>query len=65
MTLETSPNLGAEADDLYAELLAAHEGLSAEESAALNARLVLTLMNHVGDAEAIRAAIALASAARR
>ncbi len=65
MTLETEPNLGAAADDLYAELLAAHEGLSEEESAALNARLVLTLMNHVGDAETIRAAIALAKAARR
>lgn len=52
--------LGAAGDDLYAELLEAHEGLSAEESAALNARLILILMNALGDPEVIRAAIARA-----
>lgn len=55
--LPTEDRLGAVGDDLYAELMAAHEGLSDEESAALNARLVLLLMNVVGDAETIRAAI--------
>jgi hypothetical protein len=49
--------LSPHGDDLYAELLAAHEGLGEEESAALNARLVLILMNAVGDPQAIRAAI--------
>lgn len=48
------------ADDFYAELIAAHDGLSKTESDALNARLVLTLANHIGDravlTEAIRAA---------
>lgn len=44
-------------DDLYEALLAAHEGLTKAESDALNARLILILMNHVGDAEVIRAAI--------
>ena len=34
------PNL-AQADDVYADLLAAHEGLSKEDSDALNARLIL------------------------
>jgi hypothetical protein len=50
-------------DDLYAALLAAHEGLTVEQSQALNARLILILMNQVGDAARIRAAIAAAGAA--
>jgi hypothetical protein len=37
------------ADDFYADLLAAHEGLSKAESDALNARLLLILANHIGD----------------
>lgn len=53
--------LGAAGDDCYAALLDAHSGLSAEESAALNARLVLVLMNAVGDPALIRRAIALAA----
>ncbi|MDJ0994720.1 MAG: DUF2783 domain-containing protein [Dinoroseobacter sp.] len=59
MTLVTHPNLD-EHDAFYAELLAAHRGLSDEESHALNARLVLILANHVGDLEALRAALELA-----
>lgn len=43
-----SPNL-ARADDFYADLLAAHEGLEQADSDALNARLVLVLANHIGD----------------
>jgi hypothetical protein len=54
--------LGAGGDDFYAALMAAHEGLSFEESARLNARLVLLLANQVGDLETLRAAI---EAARR
>jgi hypothetical protein len=41
--------LGAAGDDFYAMLMTAHEGLSFEESAKLNARLVLLLANRVGD----------------
>lgn len=52
--------LGAAGDDFYAALMAAHEGLSFEASAGLNARLVLLLANRVGDPEALRAAIAAA-----
>ena len=64
--LVTAPNLdGLVADELYAELVAAHHGLSAEESAALNARLLLLLINHLGDAEATREALAIARSARR
>lgn len=52
--------LGSAGDDIYAALMAAHEGLTLEESAVLNTRLVLLLANEVGDAERIRAAIAAA-----
>ena len=58
----STDRLGRAGDDVYAALVAAHEGLIDEESAALNARLVLLLANLVGDAEAIRAAIAAAKA---
>lgn len=64
MDLVTLPNL-ARPDDLYARLLAAHEGLSMEESAALNARLVLILANHIGDEAVLEQALALAGRAGR
>ncbi|RMF35132.1 MAG: DUF2783 domain-containing protein [Alphaproteobacteria bacterium] len=60
-TLNTAPNI-ADPDDFYAELLAAHDGLSFEESAALNARLILLLANHVGDRAVLREALRLAAA---
>lgn len=47
-------------DDVYAMLLAAHEGLSKDESDALNARLILTLINHIGDPEVLRQALDVA-----
>ncbi len=58
-----TPNIDG-ADDFYAELLAAHEGLSKEDSDALNARLVLILANHIGDREAISQAIQTAKLGR-
>ena len=54
--LITEPNI-EDPDGFYAELLAAHEGLEEADSHALNARLVLLLANHVGDREALSAAI--------
>ncbi|MGR3634975.1 MAG: DUF2783 domain-containing protein [Shimia sp.] len=58
-TLILTPNIEA-ADDFYADLLAAHDGLDRAGSDALNARLVLILSNHIGDravlAEALDAA---------
>lgn len=54
--------LGAAGDDVYAALMAAHEGLSLEESARLNARLVLLLANEVGEADRIKAVLAVARA---
>jgi len=50
MTLNLNPNI-PDPDGFYDELLRAHEGLSAEQSAALNARLILVLANHIGDRE--------------
>lgn len=52
--------LGGAGDDFYAALMAAHEGLSLEESARLNARLVLLLANEIGDQERVKQAIAAA-----
>lgn len=46
--LKLTPNL-ARPDDFYAALLAAHEGLSDDDSAALNARIILLLANQIGD----------------
>lgn len=48
-------------DDFYAELLAAHEGLSTAESDALNARLILLLANHIGDRQVLTEAFKAAS----
>jgi len=53
------------ADDFYAELLKAHEGLTKAESDALNARLVLTLANHIGNREVLSEAIKAAKDAGR
>ena len=59
-----TPNL-PDHDGFYAELLAAHKGLAPEQSAALNARLILILANHIGDREALSDALRLADAALR
>lgn len=49
--------LGPGGDDFYAALMKAHEGLSFEESAHLNAKLVLLLANQVGDLGVIHAVL--------
>lgn len=54
--------LGLAGDDFYAALMAAHEGLSFEDSAALNARLLLLLANQVGDIARLKALLAAAQA---
>jgi hypothetical protein len=59
MTLVTTPNL-PDPDMFYAALLAAHKGLTEDESHALNARLVLILANHAGDMDVLREALDLA-----
>lgn len=61
MNLNTAPNL-ASPDDFYEALIDLHRGLDDEQSAAVNAKLVLLLANHVGDAQALREAMTLARA---
>ena len=60
MSLTLTPNI-PDPDGFYDRLLAAHEGLSDADSAALNARLVLILANQIGNRQALDAAIAAAT----
>jgi hypothetical protein len=55
-TLDTQPNLDAP-DDSYQELIALHRDLSEGESALVNAKLVLLLANHIGDATVLAQAM--------
>ena len=57
--LNTKPNL-TRPDDIYAKLIAAHEGLSEPESHAMNARLILLLINHIGDEKVVADALEMA-----
>ena len=57
--LNTEPNLAAP-DDFYEELIELHRDLTEAQSALVNAKLILLLANHVGDAGVLRAAIAAA-----
>lgn len=57
--LETRLNFNRP-DETYAMLIKTHDGLSEEESHALNARLILILMNQIGDHAVIAEALALA-----
>lgn len=50
----------ARPDHMYAMSIDAHHGLSQPESEALNVRLIVPLINHIGDAEVIGRALALA-----
>lgn len=52
--------LGPAADLFYADLMAAHHGLTLEQSARLDARLVLILANLVGELSVLKTAIAAA-----
>ena len=47
-------------DELYQKLLDLHEGRSEEESARINAKLILILINQIGDDKIIEEAIELA-----
>ena len=57
--LKTDPNLRAP-DDFYEAVLAMHRGLTEAQSALVNAKLILLLANHIGDADVLRAAMAAA-----
>jgi hypothetical protein len=60
--LITTPNL-ADPDDIYQRLTDLVAGLSEAEALRINARLILALVNHIGDEQAIQEAIALAAGA--
>ena len=59
MALSTRSNF-ERPDDAFRAIVEAHRGLSDEQSADLDAALVLILANHIGDLEVLREAIALA-----
>jgi uncharacterized protein DUF2783 len=54
--LNTQPNIQAP-DDFYQELVDMHRDLSKEQSALVNAKLILLLANHVGDLAVLREAM--------
>lgn len=56
MPLILEPN-APDPDAFYADLVAAHEGLTEEESQAFNVRLLFVLANQIGDGEILSAAI--------
>ena len=59
MALSTRSNF-SNPDDAFRAIVEAHRGLSDEESADLDAAMVLILANHIGDLDVLREAIALA-----
>jgi hypothetical protein len=59
MTLVTTPNL-ADPDRTYQRLIELHEGRTEQQSQALNARLILLLVNHIGSDDVVAEAIAAA-----
>lgn len=59
MALSTQSNFSSP-DAAYRRIVEAHRGLTDEQSAALDAALVLILANHIGDIAVLDEAIALA-----
>ncbi len=49
-------------DDFYEALIDTHRDLTDEQSAVVNAKLILLLSNHIGDIHILREAMALARA---
>lgn len=54
--LNSEPNI-ARPDDFYEALIAIHRDLTPEQSARVNAKLILLLANHVGDMDVLRQAL--------
>ena len=54
--INTDPNI-ASPDDFYQLLIDTHRNLSQEESALVNAKLILLLANHIGDLTVLRQAM--------
>lgn len=64
MSLNLSRNAPAP-DEIYEAIIKMHQGLDVEESAKVNARFILILANHIGDAAVIKEAALLARGAAR
>ncbi len=64
MPLNTKPNI-AGSDEFYAELIKSHDGLTDEESAAFNARLILLFANHIGERAVLSEALKIAGKSYR
>lgn len=62
MQLITEPNLNR-TDDFYEALIDMHQGLSEEQSHAVNAKMILILSNHIGDLSVLKQAMQIARAA--
>ena len=70
MPLNTEPNFSeagrvyfqaySPGDDFYELLIETHRDLSDEQSAAVNARLILLLATHIGDIAVLREAMQIA-----
>lgn len=70
MPLNTQPNFSepgkryfrafSPGDDFYEVLIDTHRDLSDEQSAMVNARLILLLANHIGDISVLREAMQIA-----
>jgi hypothetical protein len=60
MTLNTNANITAP-DEFYEALIDLHRDLSDEQSALVNAKLILLLANQVGDAQVLREAMMAAA----
>ena len=61
MPLITAPHFDSP-DDFYEALLETHRDLTDAQSHELNAKLVLLLANHIGDAKVLAQALAAARA---
>ena len=59
MPIDSQPRF-ADMDAAYRAIIEAHRGLSDEQSAALNAALVLILANQIGDSGVLADSLALA-----
>ncbi|UZW60704.1 DUF2783 domain-containing protein [Lysobacter enzymogenes] len=62
--LNLQPNL-ARADEVYQRLIELHRGLDEAASRRADARLVLILINHIGDADTVLEAIDVAGRVAR
>lgn len=64
MDLITQPNL-PDVDGFYEELINSQRSLSDEQAALMNAKLVLTLANHIGDRRVLSQALVVAQPSKR